>query len=164
MLVSRVMALSSSWNHVNVTVPPVPSINVDIQFARRHPVTRISHHRFAKVVVIAKMIIFPLEEIIIIMLKAKIIQFQFPKVLVKKVEILKLSSFGNILNMNLDFPLFLWLLSLNPLWLFNLDFSKIVNISDEMSYEKVFSPFLVLFWFLFVNQSWHLISLEDVSS
>ena len=56
MLVSRVMALSSSWNHVNVTVPPVPSINVDIQFARRHPVTRISHHRFAQIFVIAKMI------------------------------------------------------------------------------------------------------------
>ena len=118
------MDISSSWNHVNVTVPPVSSINVDIKFARRHLGTRISHHRFTKIVVIAKMIKFLFEEIIIIMLEAKIIQFQFSKVLVKKVKILELSSFGNILNMNLDFPLFLWLLSLNPLWLFNLNIPK----------------------------------------
>ena len=127
MLVSRdldVMDISSSWNHVNVTVPPVSSINVDIKFARRHLGTRISHHRFTKIVVIAKMIKFLFEEIIIIMLEAKIIQFQFSKVLVKKVEILELFSFWNILNMNLDFPLFLWLLSLNPLWLFNLNIPK----------------------------------------
>ena len=76
MLVSRnlhVMDISSSWNHVNVTVPSVPSINVDIQFARRHPGTRISHYWFAKIVLIAKKIKFLLEEVIIIMLEAKII-------------------------------------------------------------------------------------------
>lgn len=110
----------------------------DIQFTRWLPRARISHYRFAKVVVIIKVIKF-LFEIIIMMLKPKIIQSEFPSRYQGDQN--QETLFWNILHMNLDFLSFFgfstWFPSFCPLQDSSLDQSWLLSAPDVSSWGHV---------------------------